>query len=113
MPYESLRDYLSVLESHGLIQWVEKEVDKDWEISSLARQYFRKTTSRIGRPLVPKCEKLRSSRGLGLIGASKANLWIGLERALAPRSLFKPGNGALNIPWACLGEIGPSGRNYL
>jgi UbiD family decarboxylase len=41
MPYESLRPYLDILEQRGLMKWVDKEVDKDWEISSVGRMMFR------------------------------------------------------------------------
>ena len=41
MPYNSLRPYLQVLEERGLFRWVDKEVDKDWEIGSVVRMIFR------------------------------------------------------------------------
>lgn len=41
MPYDSLRSYLQVLEKRGLLRWVDKEVDKDWEIGSVVRMIFR------------------------------------------------------------------------
>ena len=41
MPYESLRPYLDTLERQGLIKWIDKEVDKDWEISAIGRMMFR------------------------------------------------------------------------
>jgi UbiD family decarboxylase len=41
MPYESLRPYLDTLEQQGLIKWIDKEVDKDWEISAIGRMIFR------------------------------------------------------------------------
>ena len=41
MPYDSLRPYLQVLEQHGLLRWVDKEVDKDWEIGTIVRMIFR------------------------------------------------------------------------
>src|SRR5215475_1885749 len=40
MPYESLRDYLVVLEERGLFRWIDKEVDKDWEIATVGRMLF-------------------------------------------------------------------------
>ncbi|MBW2618603.1 MAG: hypothetical protein JRC92_06985, partial [Deltaproteobacteria bacterium] len=43
MPYESFGDYLEVLEKNGCLKWIEAEVDKDWEITSVARNYFRRT----------------------------------------------------------------------
>ena len=44
MPYESLRPYLETLERQGLIKWIDKEVDKDWEISAVGRMIFRGMT---------------------------------------------------------------------
>ncbi|HLG69231.1 MAG TPA: UbiD family decarboxylase [Chloroflexota bacterium] len=41
MPYRDLRQYLATLEEHGLLAHVQAEVDKDWEISAVARQTFR------------------------------------------------------------------------
>ena len=102
MPYESLRDYLSVLESHGLIQWVEKEVDKDWEISSLARQYFRKTSSTNRTAL--GFRKVKNYESPVVLGSDR---WVSGESmdwrsrpGSDPRRSFKPGNGALKIPWS-------------
>ena len=42
MPYKDLREYLAVLEQKGLLCHVTAEVDKDWEISAVCRQTFRK-----------------------------------------------------------------------
>jgi 4-hydroxy-3-polyprenylbenzoate decarboxylase len=44
MPYESLRPYLERLEQQGLMRWIDKEVDKDWEISAVGRMIFRGMT---------------------------------------------------------------------
>src|SRR5580704_12403731 len=41
MPYESLRPYLDRLTQQGLMRWIDKEVDKDWEISAIGRMIFR------------------------------------------------------------------------
>lgn len=41
MPYESLRDYLDVLEEQRLFHWIDREVDKDWEIATIGRMLFR------------------------------------------------------------------------
>ena len=43
MPYESFRKYLEILEQNGCLKWIDAEVDKDWEITSVARNYFRRT----------------------------------------------------------------------
>src|SRR3990172_1643411 len=42
MAYKDLREYLAVLEQKGLLCHVTAEVDKDWEISAVCRQTFRK-----------------------------------------------------------------------
>ena len=41
MAFDGLRPYLQVLEQQGLMRWVDKEVDKDWEIGSVVRMIFR------------------------------------------------------------------------
>jgi 4-hydroxy-3-polyprenylbenzoate decarboxylase len=41
MAYKDLREYLDLLTRRGLMKWVEKEVDKDWEITCVARKVFR------------------------------------------------------------------------
>ena len=41
MAYDSLRPWLQVLEQQGMFNWVDKPVDKDWEIGSVFRMIFR------------------------------------------------------------------------
>lgn len=41
MAYGDLREYLKLLESRGIMKWVDREVDKDWEITCVARKVFR------------------------------------------------------------------------
>ena len=45
MPYESFRHFLEALEQNGCFKWIDAEVDKDWEITSVARNYFRNTAA--------------------------------------------------------------------
>jgi 4-hydroxy-3-polyprenylbenzoate decarboxylase len=40
MAYKDLREYLDMLTKRGMMKWVEKEVDKDWEITCVARMVF-------------------------------------------------------------------------
>jgi UbiD family decarboxylase len=40
MPYRDLREYISTLEKRGMLKHVSKEVDKDWEITCIARWMF-------------------------------------------------------------------------
>ena len=40
MPFEDLRSYLDVLEQGNLLRWIDKEVDKDTDISAIGRVMF-------------------------------------------------------------------------
>ena len=42
MAYADLREYLSALEHKGKLKRVKNEVDKDWEVSAVCRQLFKK-----------------------------------------------------------------------
>ncbi|MBN1315685.1 MAG: UbiD family decarboxylase [Anaerolineales bacterium] len=42
LKYHDLRGFLNLLEENKLLCWVDREVDKDWEIASIARTFFRK-----------------------------------------------------------------------
>jgi 4-hydroxy-3-polyprenylbenzoate decarboxylase len=42
MAYGDLREYLTLLDRRGLMKWVDKEVDKDWEITCVARKVFQR-----------------------------------------------------------------------
>ena len=37
MPFDGLRPYLATLERKNLLKWVEREVDRDWEIATVVR----------------------------------------------------------------------------
>ncbi len=41
MAHDSLETWLQVLEQHGLFRWVDKPVDRDWEIGAVLRTIFR------------------------------------------------------------------------
>ena len=41
MPFDGLRPYLETLERKNLLKWVEREVDRDWEIATVVRMMFR------------------------------------------------------------------------
>ncbi len=45
MGYKDIREYLARLEEKGLLKHVKKEVDRDWEISAVCRNYFYTTSS--------------------------------------------------------------------
>ena len=40
MAYRDMRDYLAVLEQHGLLRRVTREVDRSWEIACLAKWMY-------------------------------------------------------------------------
>jgi UbiD family decarboxylase len=99
MPYESFRQYLEVLESKGWVKWVEEEVDKDWEITSVARVYFRR---------VPQSERcaigFRHVKGydipviLGVIGASRRIYSLAIETEPTFENIKTVWQGALTNP---------------
>ncbi len=41
MPFDGLRPYLDTLERKNLLKWVDREVDRDWEIGTVTRMMFR------------------------------------------------------------------------
>ena len=40
-----LRTHLALLEREGLLQWVDQEVDKDWEITCVTRLFFQRNSA--------------------------------------------------------------------
>lgn len=45
MAFKDLREYLDILTQKGLMKWIDAEVDKDWEISAIARKVYCKKDS--------------------------------------------------------------------
>jgi len=92
MPYQDLRDYLHTLENAGLLQWVDQEVDKDWEITCVTRFYFRKHP-----PEGRKALGFRNVKGynipvvVGAISASREVYATALE--------IEPTNDAISAKW--------------
>ena len=41
MPFDGLRPYLETLEKKNLLKWVDREVDREWEIGTVTRMMFR------------------------------------------------------------------------
>ena len=101
MPYESFRQYLEILESRKWIKWIDAEVDKDWEITSVARIYFRRT------PENERCALgFRHVKGydiplvLGTIGASRRIYGMAIETEPAFEKIKTAWQGALASPIA-------------
>lgn len=99
MPYDSFQHYLETLEKNGCVKWVEKEVDKDWEITSVARNYFRKTKES------ERCALgFRNVKGydipvvLGAIGASRKVYGLAIETDPGFSSIKETLSGALANP---------------
>jgi UbiD family decarboxylase len=91
VPFEGLRDYLDLLEDKGLFYWVEKEVDKDWEIASVARMIF------LGLPEERRFGiGFRNIRGhpggrvvAGVVAASTRMIATALETRPEPLAIFE------------------------
>jgi UbiD family decarboxylase len=45
MKHVDLRTHLALLEREGLMQWVDQEVDKDWEITCVTRLFFQRNSA--------------------------------------------------------------------
>jgi UbiD family decarboxylase len=91
MAFDSLRSYLDVLESQRLFHWVDREVDKDWEIATVGRMLFRALPEerRFGLGF-------RNIKGFpggrvvsGVIAASTRMLATGLECEPTPMAIYE------------------------
>jgi UbiD family decarboxylase len=110
MPFEDLRSYLKALEKDGLFHWVDKEVDKDWEIASIARMIFRgfSEDKRFGLGF-------RNIKGFpggqvvtGVIAASTRQIATALETEPVPFAIFERITDGINNPVdPILVETGP------
>lgn len=99
MPYHDLRDYLDTLASKGLLQWVDAEVDKDWEISSVMRLWFQRTAPE-GRAALG----FRNVRGyttpviVGAVSASRQVYAAALEMEPTIEAVIEKWRQALDNP---------------
>jgi UbiD family decarboxylase len=71
MAYRDLREYLKVLAERDLIKWIETEVDKDWEITCIARKVSRKPPKERHALGFNKVKGHRSPVVTGTIAASR------------------------------------------
>ncbi len=83
MPYEDLRDFLRVLEEKGKLFRIAKEVDKDWELSAVAKLVFRKIRDE-RRPalLFENVKGFSLPVVTGVLGASRDVYALALESEL-------------------------------
>ncbi len=90
MPYEDLRHYLRVLEEKGKLFRIAKEVDKDWELSAVAKLVFRKIPDE-RRPalLFENVKGFSIPVVTGVLGASRQVYAIALETELNFEEIFR------------------------
>ena len=100
MPFEGLRDYLKALEKEGLFHWIDKEVDKDWEIASMARMIFRGYTEeeRFGMGFRNISGFPGGQVVAGVIAASTRQIATALETEPAPLPIFERITQGINNP---------------
>ncbi|MBI4320829.1 MAG: UbiD family decarboxylase [Chloroflexi bacterium] len=72
MGYRDLREYMAVLEERGKLKRVTKEVDRDWEIASIARCVFQGVEeSKRYALLFENIKGFEGSLATGVLGASR------------------------------------------
>jgi len=100
MPYDSLRPYLQVLEQRGLMRWVDKEVDREWEIGTVIRMIFRGMAEKdrygIGFRNVKGCPGGKVIAGA--IGASREMIATALQCDPNPQAIADKIQHGLNNP---------------
>src|SRR5574342_80343 len=109
MPYDDLRDYLKVLEEKGKLFRISKEVDKDWELSAVAKLVFRKIPDE-RRPalLFEKVKGFSLPVVTGVLGASRQVYAIALETEMNFDEIFRRWSKAQANPIApVIVESGP------
>ncbi|MFQ5851243.1 MAG: UbiD family decarboxylase [Candidatus Binatia bacterium] len=95
MPYKDLRHYLNVLEQHGKLCRVRKEVDKDWELACIARWVFQSLLEHERYGL--RFEKVKGFDVpvvLGVLGASREVYALALETT--PDKIYEKWSHALS-----------------
>ena len=121
MPYEDLRHYLRVLEEKGKLFRIAKEVDKDWELSAVAKLVFRKIPDE-RRPalLFENVKGFSLPVVTGVLGASRQVYAIALETELNFEEIgvdvFKDANEKIlghHIPEELYGQVKYIPRNLL
>jgi UbiD family decarboxylase len=109
MPYLDLREYLKALEKQGKLFRISKEVDKDWELSAVAKLVFRKIPDERRPALLFENVKGSSMPVVtGVLGASRQVYAIALETALNFEEIFRRWSKAQTEPIPPVGvENGP------
>src|SRR3974377_2146283 len=99
MPYRDLRHYLEVLEQKQKLFRIKKEVDKDWELSAVAKLVFRKIPDE-RRPalLFENVKGFSIPVATGVLGASREVYAIALESELDFENIFQRWSRAQSQP---------------
>jgi UbiD family decarboxylase len=109
MPYKDLRHFLQVLEQKQKLFRISKEVDKDWELSAVAKLVFRKIPDE-RRPalLFENVKGFSIPVATGVLGASREVYAIALETELNFEEIFQRWSRAQSqpIPPVCV-KSGP------
>jgi UbiD family decarboxylase len=80
MAYHDLREYVAILEKHGKLKRVTKEVDKDWEIAAVCRQLFKKIApSKRPAVIFENVKGFNIPVVAGVLGASREIYALGLQ----------------------------------
>ena len=98
MAYQDLREYLKVLTNKGLMKWVEKEVDKDWEISCITRRVLQRKPEERFALGFKKIKGYTSSVVVGTMAASRAVYATALEISPDVNQIIDKWNNALSNP---------------
>ena len=100
MPYDSLRPYLQVLEQRGLMRWVDKEVEREWEIGAVVRMIFRAMPEQsrygIGFRNIKGCPGGKVVAGA--LGASREMIATALQCDPTPEAIADKIQSGLNNP---------------
>jgi UbiD family decarboxylase len=101
MPYKDLRHYLKVLEQKQKLFRITREVDKDWELSAIAKLVFRKIPDE-RRPalLFENVKGFSIPVATGVLGASREVYAIALETELNFEEIFRRWSRAQSQPIA-------------
>src|SRR5574341_1748962 len=99
MPYKDLRHFLQVLEERGKLFRISKEIDKDWELSAVAKLVFRKIPDE-RRPalLFENVKGFSVPVVTGVLGASREVYAIALETELNFEEIFRRWSQAQAAP---------------
>src|SRR5574341_2167999 len=99
MPYKDLRHFLQVLEERGKLFRISKEIDKDWELSAVAKLVFRKIPDE-RRPalMFEKVKGFSLPVVTGVLGASREVYALALQTDLNFEEIYRRWSKAQAAP---------------